>query len=82
MEDSNISIKICPYVKRLISIRKNLSAGMDALTSLCDMYGDERDSFSADDFLETRDILANMANYVSGELFRIIGNRINQADNP
>ena len=81
MEDSNISIKICPYVKKLIAIRNNLSAGMDALTSLSDMYGDERDPFSADDFLETRDILANMANSVSGELFRIIENRINQADN-
>lgn len=76
MEDSSISIKICPYVKELINIRNNLFFGMEALTSLSNMYGDDESPFSADDFLETRDILATMENYVSESILMIIENRI------
>lgn len=78
MEDS--TIKICTYVKELIDIRNKLSFGMSALTKLYDLYGDDESPFSADDFLETRDTLAEMENYVADEILRIIENRIASAE--
>ena len=72
----NPKIEICPYLRGLLNSRDGLTAGIDALTQLHRVYGDELQEFDADDFLETRDLLAEMRNYVSGEILRIIANRI------
>lgn len=81
MENSSINIKICPYVKKLLSIQRNLTSGIHALTQLRDTYGDDGcEEFIADDFLETRDTLLRFKAYVSEEIVRLVENRMNLAE--
>ncbi len=77
MEDLNI--KVCPFLEALLNIHYGLSAGMAALEQLHGTYGDEDSAFPADDFLETRDLLMKMDNYVVKDFLRIVNNRIAQA---
>ena len=79
MDDSSVYIKVCPYVRNLIQIREDLLCGMTALTQLSKIYDEDDMTFLADDFFETRDLLAKMNSWVSSEILTIIANRTARA---